>query len=133
MIIAFANRDSSRVRRFYVELMSYAAISALVTVAAGYLASSDAMVMVSVMVMASVANFLILVRAKAWYCALAAAMILVYVIGLTLTGGGWPMRLVRAYYEITPMDSASWMVVAEYGALAALALAAAQWVRSKTM
>ena len=129
MVIAFANRDASRVRRFYLELMSFVAVSSVVTVAAGYLSSTDAMVMVSVMVVASVANFLIVVRGAARYWALAAAMLLVYVTGVTVTGGGWLMRLVRAYYEITPIDGAAWVVVAEYGALAAVVLAAAQWAR----
>jgi len=87
------------------------------------------MVMVSVMVVASVENFLIVVRGAARYWALAAAMLLVYVTGVTVTGGGWLMRLVRAYYEITPIDGAAWVVVAEYGALAAVVLAAAQWAR----
>ena len=138
MIIAFANRDSSRVRRFLAEQMSYVSIAALVTVACGYaglvaarraVGAEASMVMVSVMVVASIANFLVVVRGGARYCAVAAAMILVYAAGVSVTGGGWLMRLVRAYYEITPLDGAAWTIVAEYGALAAVVLAVAQWAR----
>jgi cation-transporting ATPase E len=140
MVIAFSNRDTSRVRRFLAEQISYVSIAATVTVACGYVAfvaarSGDigdaAMVMVSVMVLASVANFLVVVRGGARYWALAAAMVVVYAIGVTVTGGGWPMRLVRAYYEIVPLPFEAWPVIALWGAVAAVALAAGQWAREK--
>jgi cation-transporting ATPase E len=141
MMIAFTNANSARVRRFFPELVSYVAISALVCVAFAYAglatAAGDraAMVMVSVLVMVSVANFLIVVTgsgraAMARYAALAAAMILVYVVGVSLTGDGFLLRLVHGYYEIAPLDAAAWKVVAQYSAAGAAFLVGAQWLRA---
>jgi cation-transporting ATPase E len=135
MMIAFANTNSERVRRFFEELLTFVAVSAMVTVVAGYAglsaARSDAapMVMVSVMVLASIANFLIVARGGLKYVAVAGAMLLVYGVGVSLTGDALLLRFVRGYYEITPLDAASWRIVAEYGAMAALVLVAAHWIR----
>ena len=141
MTIAFTNRNSARLPRFFVELISFVAVAALVTVVFGYLglaASNDAMVMVSILVITSVANFLIVVvgrgrEGQIRYMALALAMILVYVAGVSLTGDGWPLRLVRGYYEIALLDAAAWRTVAEYGVLGAVVLAVAQWARAKVV
>ncbi|HXK04159.1 MAG TPA: HAD-IC family P-type ATPase, partial [Verrucomicrobiae bacterium] len=144
MTIAFTNRNSTRVRRFFADLISFVALSALITAAFGYLAlaaagsgggETAAMIMVSVMVLASVANFLVVSlgpghQQAARYVGMAIAMILVYGIGLSLTGDGWLLRLVHEYYEITPLDGAAWTRVAEYGASAGAVLAVAQWVRA---
>jgi magnesium-transporting ATPase (P-type) len=128
MVIAFSNRNTARVHRFFVELISYVAVSALVMVVFGYL-GGNAMVMVSIMVMASIANFLIVAGRHPKYVAIAAAMIAAYVLGLTLTGDGWLLKLIHAYYEITPLDGPAWRMVALYGTFAAVALAVAQWIR----
>lgn len=128
MVIAFSNRNTARVRRFFVELISYVAVSALVMVVFGYLGGS-AMVMVSIMVMASIANFLIVAGRSAKYVAIAAAMIAIYALAVTVAGDGWLLRLLHAYYEITPLNAGEWRVVAMYGALAAAVLALAQWIR----
>jgi cation-transporting ATPase E len=134
MTIAFANASSERVRGFFAELVSYVAISALITAAAGYLglmAGGSAMAMVSIMVMASIANFLIVGRVKSLYLAVAAGMIGVYGAGVGLTGDGWLLRATRVYYEIIPLDAASWTIVAQYGAMAATVLVLAQWARAR--
>jgi cation-transporting ATPase E len=130
MVIAFSNTNTARVRRFFVELISYVAISALVVVAFAYW-SSDPMVMVSVMVMASIGNFLVAGGRRWKYIAVAAAMIAVYTVVVTVSGDGWLLRLIHVYYEIVPLNSAGLRTAAEYGAGAAVVLAAAQWVRAR--
>jgi len=128
MVIAFSNRDTARVRRFFVELISYVAISAAIMVVFGYL-GSDPMVMVSIMVIAAIANFLIVAGRGAKYIAIAAAMLVFYALAVSLTGNGWLLRLVRAYYEISPLDAEAWQAVGKYGSIAALGLGLAQWAR----
>jgi cation-transporting ATPase E len=140
MVIAFTNASSERVRRWVAELISFVAVSALITVAAGYAGlaaargampdEAAAMVMVSIMVVAAVVNFLIVARLRARYLGLAIAMIAVYLAGATIADDGWLMRLIRGYYEIAPLNGAAWAIVARYGALAAAALAVAQWARA---
>ena len=143
MAIAFTNARSGRVRRFFTELVSFVAISALVIVAAGYIGlaaarggfpgETAAMAMVSILVMASIANFLIVARAQPKYLALAILMVGLYVAGVSFTGDGWLMRLIRGYYEITPLGPAAWKAVAVNSALAAGVLVAAQWLRAAAM
>jgi cation-transporting ATPase E len=139
MVIAFTNANSARVQRFFLELVSFVAVSALVTVTFGYLGlaaahgESASMVMVSIMVVASVANFLIVVGAKLKYAVLAAAMLVVYTVGVSLTGAGWLLRLVDVYYEITPLALPAWTIVARYGVLAAAVLSAAHWARRRLL
>jgi hypothetical protein len=94
------------------------------------MAGGSAMAMVSIMVMASIANFLIVGRTKGLYVAVAAGMIGVYAAGVGLTGDGWLLRATRVYYEIIPLDAASWKIVAQYGAMAAATLVLAQWTRA---
>jgi hypothetical protein len=89
--------------------------------------------MVSILVMASIANFLIVARAQPKYLALAILMVGLYVAGVSFTGDGWLMRLIRGYYEITPLGPAAWKVVAVNSALAAGVLVAAQWLRAAAM
>jgi cation-transporting ATPase E len=142
MIIAFTNANSSRVQKFFRDLLSYVALSALVIVLFAYAGSASApadrapMVMVSILVLVSVANFLIVVlssdrRAMTRYAALAVAMVAVYGIGVSLTGNGWLLRLIRAYYEISPLDAAAWTAVAQYSAAGAAVLVLLQWWRAR--
>jgi cation-transporting ATPase E len=141
MMIAFTNANSARVGRFFTELVSYVAISALVTVAFAYgglaAAGGDraAMVMVSILVLVAVVNFLIVAwetgrAGMARYAALALGMILIYAIAVSLTGDGWLLRLIRGYYEIGPLDAEAWKVVAAYSAAGAAVLAGMQWLRA---
>jgi cation-transporting ATPase E len=128
MVIAFSNRDTARVPRFFVELISYVSISAAVMVVFASL-GDDPMVMVSIMVIAAIANFLIVAGRGAKYIAIAAGMLVFYALAVSLTGDGWLLRLVRAYYEVSPLDVAAWQTVGRYAAIAAVALAVAQWLR----
>ena len=140
MTIAFTNRDAARVRRFFLELVTFVALSALIAVVFGYLAlaaagslsgeQQAAMAMVSVLVVASVANFLVVVKGKVPYLGVAAAMLLLYIAGVSIDGDGWLLRLVHGYYEIAPLSGGAWQVVAEYGLAAMLAIALLQWARS---
>jgi len=144
MAIAFSNTNADRIRRFFADMVSFGAVAALVTVAFGYAGlgvargtvggEGPAMVMVSIMVYASIANFLIVVlrpgrQGKARYAALAAAMALAYAAGVSVAANSWLVRLIHGYYEITLMGGAGWVIVAQYSALAAAGLVAAQWLR----
>jgi cation-transporting ATPase E len=144
MVIAFMNANSARVRRFFIELLSYVAISALVIVAFAYGGLSAAsgepapMVMVSILVVISVANFLVVAwgtghAGMARYAGLAAAMLVVYGVGTSLTGDGWILRLIRGYYEISPLDVGAWKVVAGYGLAGSTVLAGLQWWRARLL
>jgi cation-transporting ATPase E len=130
MVIAFTNTNTARVRRFFAELVSFVALSALVIVVFGYL-NRDAMVMVSVMVLASVGNFLVVADPRWKYWAVAFAMAVVYLLAVTLTGDAWMLRLIRAYYEIVPLDNAGFHATVQYGAGAATILVLVQWARGK--
>jgi cation-transporting ATPase E len=130
MVIAFTNSDRARVPRFVVEQISYMAVSGVVTVVFGYMGGTP-MEMVSIMVMASIANFLIVVRGGVKYLAIAGVMLAMYVAGMSVTGGGWLMHVVRAFYEITPLDAGAWRTIAMYGGAAAAVMALGQWLRGK--
>jgi cation-transporting ATPase E len=130
MVIAFSNTNTARVRRFFVELISYVSISALVMVVFGYL-SRDPMVMVSVMVLAAIGNFMVVAGRNVKYMAVALAMIAVYVVAVTLTGDGWLLRLIHGYYEIVPLNESGLKAAVLYGVLAGMILEIAQWVRAR--
>jgi cation-transporting ATPase E len=130
MVIAFSNTNTARVLRFFVELISYVAVSALAMAVFTYL-SRDPMVMVSIMVLTSIANFLVVGGRSLKYLAVASAMIAVYALAVTITGDGWLLRFIHVYYEIAPMKPSDLWTAAEYGAAAAAALAIAQWVRAR--
>jgi len=132
MVIAFRNRDTAVVRRFFTEIISFAAVSAAIMVAFGYL-SSDPMVIVSILVLASIGSFLTVAGRNPLYVAIALAMIGVYALVITMTGEGWLLRLVHAYYEITPMRGPELTTAIEIGVIAGLTLEIAQWLRSKLL
>jgi cation-transporting ATPase E len=140
MTIAFTNRNAARVRRFFLELVTFVAVSALVTVVCGYLAlaaagerqggQAAAMAMVSVLVITSIANFVIVVRGRPRYLVVAFAMGLLYIVGLSITGDGWLLRLVHGYYEIAPVDAATGRIIARYSLFSCVTLVIAQRARS---
>jgi cation-transporting ATPase E len=132
MVIAFSNTSTARVRRFFVELVSYVAISALIMVIFAH-AGSDPMVMVSVMVVAAIGNFLVVGGWNPKYTAIAVAMFAVYALAVTLTGDGWLLRLVHAYYEILPLNETGLRAAVEYGLGAAAVIAMAQWLRARLL
>jgi hypothetical protein len=132
MVIAFSNTNTARVRRFFTELVSYVAISALVMVVFGHL-HSDPMVIVSVLVLASIGNFLVAAGRNWKYFALAVAMIAVYAVAVTITGDGWLLRLLRVYYEIVPLSGSGLRSALVSGVIAALVLGLAQWARAKVL
>jgi cation-transporting ATPase E len=147
MAIAFTNTNTARARRFFAEAISFGAVSALVAVVFGYLglaAANDAlaggqapMIMVSIMVMVSIASFLMVVQpaqdGKGRYAALAVAMVLVYVASVTIPGGGWLLRLIHGYYEITLLDHTAWGIVSRYSVAAAAVLLGAHWLRAAVL
>ena len=132
MVIAFSNTNTARVRRFFVELISFVAVSALAMAVFTYL-SREPMVMISVMVLTSIGNFLVVGGRSLKYLAVALAMIAVYALAVTITGDGWLLRFIHVYYEIAPMKPSDLWTAAEYGAAAAVALAIAQWMRARLL
>ena len=131
MLIAFTNTSSGKQKRFVLDLISFVAVSALVMVSCGYagfyiatrsnsgLARTSevpAMVMVSIMVLTSVANFLVIIsrpgqERKKTYVFFAAGMVLAYFAAVSLGGTSWVLRFLQRFYEISTIDAASWQVV----------------------
>lgn len=150
MLIAFTNTSTSRQKRFLLDLISFVAVSALVIVSCGYsgfyfargaavaLSNSEdipSMVMVSIMVMLSVGNFLLIISSQSLkrrraYVSFAVGMVLIYVASVNMSGSNWFVRFLHQFYEISAIDLRSWRTVAIACSAGSLVLLAAQKLRA---
>jgi cation-transporting ATPase E len=150
MLIAFTNTSTGRQKRFVLDLISFVAVSALVMVSFGYAgfymvrgsaagvagtSEVPAMVMVSIMVLTSVANFLLIIsrpgqKKQMAYALFAIAMVLTYFAAVSLRGSNRGLRFLRKFYEISTIDAASWRTVLIACAVGSLVLIAAQRLRA---
>lgn len=150
MLIAFTNSSTEKQKRFVLDLLSFVAVSALVIVSVGYagfsyskgaLSGSDAggdipnMVMVSIMVITSVVNFLVIIsrggrKRRLTYLLFAALMLLIYVPAVTASGTNFLIRFLHKFYEISPLGLASWRIVVMACAISSVILVGAQRLRA---
>ncbi len=150
MLIAFTNTNTDKQKRFLVDLISFVALSALVIVACGYAGfyvaqgsttalpnsgNIPSMVMVSIMVLTSIANFLLIIarqsqKRRRCYLLFATGMVLTYAAAVSMDGSNWIARFLNQFYEISAIDPASWRTVAAASAAGSLALFAAQRLRA---
>ena len=150
MLVAFTNKRADGQKRFVLDLISFVAVSAFVMVSggyAGYYLARDsggaltnagdipAMVMVSIMVLTSIANFLLIIsrpgqKSRRAYVLVALGMVIIYVVATSMGGSGWAVRFLHEFYEISPIDLASWETVAIACAVSSLVLFAAQRLRA---
>ncbi len=150
MLIAFTNTSTDKQKRFLVDLISFVAVSAFVMVACGYAGfyfargsasalsspgDTPSMVMVSIMVLTSVANFLLIIAGQSQmkrraYIVLAAGMVLTYVAAVSMDGSNWIVRFLNRFYEISAIDPRSWGTVAVACGVGSLVLLAAQRLRA---
>jgi len=133
-----------------LDLISFVAVSALVMVSCGYAGfyvatrsnpglarTSDvpAMVMVSIMILTSVSNFLVIISRpgqarKKTYVFFAAGMVLSYFAAVSLGDTNWVLRFLHKFYEISTIDSASWQIVLIVCAVGSVVLYGAQRLRA---
>jgi len=150
MLIAFTNTSTDKQKRFLLDLISFVALSAFVMVSCGYAGfyyargSTSAlsgpgdipsMVMVSIMVLTSVANFLLIIarqgeKRRRAYVLFAAGMALAYVAAVSMDGSNRIVGFLNQFYEISAIDPRSWGTVAVACAAGSLALLAAQRLRA---
>jgi cation-transporting ATPase E len=150
MLIAFTNDSTSRPKRLILDITSFAAVSSLVMVTCGYvgfyfsrasaagLASTNdaqAMVMVSIMVMISVANFLLIVshtnpKRRKIYVLVAVGMVSMYITAVSLRAANLLLSFLHKFYEISTIDAASWRTVLSTCVIGSLVLIAAQRLRA---
>lgn len=150
MLIAFTNTNTDKQKRFLVDLISFVALSAFVIVASGYAGfyvaqgstaalpnsgNIPSMAMVSIMVLTSVANFLLIIarqsrKRRRAYFLFAAGMVLTYAAAVSMDGSNWVVRFVNQFYEISAIDPRSWGTVAVACAAGSLVLFAAQRLRA---
>ncbi|MGA2148759.1 MAG: HAD-IC family P-type ATPase [Bryobacteraceae bacterium] len=147
MLIAFTNSSTERQKRFFLDMLSFVALSALVIVSFGYagfayakngIAGSDGevpkMAMVSIMVLISVVNFMLIisrrgVKGRRWYLSFALGMILVYVAAVSVTSSNLLTRFLHKFYEIVPLGAEAWRVVILAFVAGSVLLVAAQRLR----
>jgi cation-transporting ATPase E len=147
MLIAFTNSSRERQKRLVLDMLSFVAVSALVIVAFGYMGFAYAktgigavaaevpnMVMVSIMVLTSVVNFLIIitrrgVKVKRGYVLFAAGMVLIYAVAVSITADNFVTRLLHKFYEIVPLGGPAWRVVLLASAAGSVLLVGAQKLR----
>jgi len=152
IIIALFNTRAERRKRFLLDLLSFASISALIIAAAGYVGlaiagdSSSAldvdnapqMVMYSIMVVTSVASFLIIAlgigeakRAVYFgYIAYSAALLLLYVVVANAAGSNKLVNWVKSFYEVRALGGAHWAIVIIVCVASGLVLIGIQKLRS---
>jgi cation-transporting ATPase E len=149
MLIAFTNSSTEKQKRFVLDLISFVAVSALVIVSFGYAgfsyskgallgsAAADVpnMVMVSIMVITSVVNFLVIIsragrQRRVAYLLFAAFMLLIYVPAVTASGTNFLIRFLHKFYEISPLGLPSWTIVVTACAIGSIILVAAQKLRA---
>ncbi len=150
MIIALTNSNTDRPKRFVLDMISFVAISALVIVASGYVGSylvresgrlsgvdSEVahMVMLSIMIVISVLSFLIVAvgggrKRRGTYILYGACMTLVYFLAASSQSGNRLVRLIRTFYEISPMSGIEWRIVIVVCVIGGLLLVAAQKLRT---
>ena len=150
MLIAFTNTSTDRQKRFLLDLISFVALSAFIMVSCGYAgfyfargstsalsspADIPSMVMVSIMVLTSVTNFLLIIsrqsrRRRRAYILFAAGMVLTYVAAVSMDGSNSIARFVNQFYEISAIDPRSWVTVAVACAAGSVVLLAAQRLRA---
>jgi hypothetical protein len=93
------------------------------------------MAMLSIMIVISVASFLIVAalggrRKRGLYFLYAAAMLLVYFAVVKVEDGGGPVGIVKSFYEIYPLNQDGWMAVFVICAASSVILVAAQRIRA---
>jgi cation-transporting P-type ATPase E len=150
MIIALTNTNTTRHRRFILDLLSFVAVSALVVVASGYAGlffvknnstAPDAseqvasMAMLSIMIVVSVASFLIVAtiggrRRLGLYFLYAASLVLLYFAVVKVEIDGGPLGVVKTFYEIYPLDRDGWTAVLAVCAASSVILVIAQKFRA---
>jgi cation-transporting P-type ATPase E len=151
MIIALTNTNTSRHKRFVLDLLSFVAVSAFVIVVAGYagfyLIKDKAgafesniqiayMVMLSIMIITSIISFLIVAalggkKKRGLYLAYAASIIGVYVLVAAMQADIILLNWVKTFYELSRMNADAWFVVLIVCGISSFVLIGAQKLRLK--
>lgn len=151
MIIALTNTNTSRHKRFILDLLSFVSVSALVIVVAGYagfyLTRDNAgttesgiqiayMVMLSIMIITSIISFLIVAalggkKKRGLYLAYAASIIGVYVLVAAVQTDNILLRWLKTFYELSSINANGWFVVLVVCGISSFVLTGAQFLRLK--
>jgi cation-transporting P-type ATPase E len=149
MIIALTNTNTSRHRRFVLDLLSFVAVSALVIVVAGYAGfylmkknsgTSEAdvqiayMVMLSIMIITSIVSFLIVAALGGYkkfgvYLAYAASLIAIYCLVAGVQADSTLFVWIKTFYELSVISREGWVVVLIVCSIGSVALIGAQKLR----
>jgi cation-transporting P-type ATPase E len=126
MLIAFTNASTERQKRLVLNLLTFVAVSALIMVSFGQIGFSLAqsrslgekpilsMVMLAVMVVTSVANFLLIIshqKNRGAYALFGGFLLLLFVPVVTLPASNWLLRFLNKFYEISTLNWAAWRIV----------------------
>jgi cation-transporting ATPase E len=125
MLIAFTNVSTERQKRLVLNLVTFVAVSALVMVSFGQIGFSLAqsrglgkelpsMVMLAVMVVTSVANFLLIIsrqKNRGAYALFGGFLLLLFVPMVTLPTTNGLLRLRDKFYEVSTLNWDAWRIV----------------------
>jgi cation-transporting ATPase E len=151
MIIALTNTNTSRHKRFVLDLLSFVAVSALVIVVAGYAGfylikdkadTSESgiqtayMVMLSIMIITSIISFLIVAalggkKKRGLYLVYAASIIATYVLVAATQADNMLLTGLKTFYELSVMSADGWFVVLIVCGISSFILIGAQRLRLK--
>ena len=148
ILMAITNSNTRKPKRFSLDTVSFVTISALVIVGAAYtgllltraahLNPEDEdlaeMVMISILIVTSVVNFLVVVFSgatkKIGYAIYGVLLILVYFLVVNATPANLLIRSAKTFYEISSLDAASWRIVILVCSVSSAVLVIAQRLRS---
>jgi cation-transporting ATPase E len=145
ILIAFTNASTERQKRLVLNLLTFVAVSALIMVSFGQIGFSLAqsralgekpipsMVMLAVMVVTSVANFLLIVsrhKNRGAYALFGGFLLLLFVPVVTLPASNWLLRFLNKFYETSALNWAAWRIVLMVCAGSWAALFVAQKLRA---
>jgi cation-transporting ATPase E len=148
ILMAVTNSNTRKPKRFSLDTVSFVTISALVIVGAAYTGlllaraahlnpeNEDVaeMVMLSILIVTSVVNFLVVVFSgatkKIGYAIYGVLLILVYFLVVNATPANLLIRSAKTFYEISSLDAASWRIVILVCSVSSAVLVIAQRLRS---
>ncbi|MBF0317196.1 MAG: HAD-IC family P-type ATPase [Nitrospirae bacterium] len=149
VMIALKNNNTVPYRVFTTDVLSYVSLSACVIVSSGYAGfflsiglkegrDDSVMVMLSIIVVACIANFLAVVidrldRDKLKHLVYSFFMLMVYFILVSMDANNIVVRGVKGFYEIREIGHNSWIVVATVGILTAISLITLQRLRIRLL
>ncbi|MBF0342971.1 MAG: HAD-IC family P-type ATPase [Nitrospirae bacterium] len=149
VMIALNNKNTAPYRRFTVDILSYVSLSAYIIVLSGYAGffltkrfhsnhDNSEMVMLSIIVVASIANFLAVVidrfdTSKIKHLIYSFFMLLVYFALVSVEVNNIVIREIKGFYEIMTLENNSWEIIMLVSLLTTVALITAQRLRGRLL